>query len=278
MSGGISYGKRSPRAHRGVRGPWRGLAMLSLVCGLLWSSTGFAALEPEDVERQIAELGSRIERHPSDPSLYIARGDARFLLHQFDEASDDYSRAIALDDSADQAYFGRGMALARAGFVEDGIRDLTVFLQRHPDSSRGYTKRGVRYLWLGDRANAEQDLRKAVALDAQNAEAHDDLGVVLAQSKAYQDAVVHFQTAIRIDPSYQKAHHNLAMVYYLTGQDLLALQAVDSSLHLSPEARNSLLLKATILDALGRTRQAAAIREQAEFLPEGNWSERADVQ
>ncbi len=278
MGNGISYGKKTQLARRYVQNTWHGLGILSLVCGVLWSSTVFAGPEPDAVEKQIAELGSRIERHPSNPSLYIARGDARFLLHQFDEASDDYSRAIALDDSADQAYFGRGMALARAGFIEDGIRDLTVFLKRHPDSSRGYTKRGVRYLWLGDRADAEQDLRKAVALDAQNAEAHDDLGVVLAQGKAYQDAIVHFQTAIRIDPSYQKAHHNLGMAYYLTGQDLLALQAVDSSLHLSPEARNSMLLKATILDALGRAQEAAAVREQAEFLPEGNWSERADVQ
>ena len=270
------------RIRVGTKMHWYAAAL----CGCFWlicsashlAVASDAESEQDRLERQIADLSHRIEREPGNVSLYIARGDARFLLHRFDEASDDYSRAIALDDHADAAFYGRGMALARAGFIEDGIRDLTVFLERHPDSSLAHTKRGVRYLWLGDRLHAEHDLRKAVELDARNAEAHDDLGVVLAQQKSYKEAILHFQTAIKIDSSYQKAHHNLAMAYYLVGRDLLALQAVNGALALSPEARNSLLLKATILDALGQSQQAATIREQAEFLPEGNWSEQADVQ
>ncbi len=270
------------RIYVATRFDWYALALCAcawLICGpITLAVASEIESEQDQLEHKIADLSHRIEREPENVSLYIARGDARFLLHQFDEASDDYSRAIALDDHADAAYYGRGMALARAGFIEDGIRDLTVFLERHPNSSLAHTKRGVRYLWLGDRLHAEHDLRKAVELDARNAEAHDDLGVVLAQQKAYEKAIRHFQTAIKIDNSYQKAHHNLAMAYYLTGKDLQALQAVNGALALSPEARNSLLLKATILDALGQSQQAAKIREQAEFLPEGNWSEQADVQ
>lgn len=257
--------------------------MALCLCGwMMWAGVSVAAPEPQSaqdrLEQKITELSGRIAQHPHDAALYTARGDAKFLLHRFDDASDDYSQAIKWDDHADQAYFGRGLALARAGFIEDGIRDLTVFLSRHPDSSLAFTKRGVRYLWLGDQVNAEHDLRKALTLDANNAEAHDDLGVVLAQKKSYGAAIEHFKTAVQIENDYQKAHHNLAMAYYLTGQDLLALQAVDNALALSPDARDSLLLKATILEALGKTQKAAAIREKAEFLPSGNWSEHADVQ
>lgn len=261
-----------------VRAAWRGRWVLVLVWALCGTARlAVAAPDIDELEQQISALSARIEHQPSDPALYISRGDARFLLHQFDQAVDDYSRAIALDDHADRAYLGRGLALGRSGFIEDGIRDLSVFLERHPDSSLGYTKRGVRYLWLGDRVHAQQDLSKAVELDPNNAEAHDDLGVALAQSKSYTDAIKHFQAAIRIDASYQKAHHNLAMVYYLTGQDLLALGAVDDALQLNPDTRNSLLLKATILNSLGQSKKAAAVHEEAEFLPEGNWSERVDV-
>lgn len=231
-----------------------------------------------DAERQIRQLSQKIEESPTDDTLRVRRGDLYFELHEFDRAVEDYTKAIKLNDKADQAYFGRGMALARAGFIQEGIRDLTVYLKRHPDSSRAYTKRGVRYLWLGQGAKAEQDLRQAIALDARNAEAHDDLGVVLAQRKDYVQAEKHFATAIRIDPTYQKAHHNLAMVRYLTGQDLLALIAVNDSLQLAPRYRDSLLLKAEILKALGRLEESRAIKEDAEFLPEGNWSETAPLQ
>ena len=240
------------------------------------------ALSAEDeydaLQRQAAQYTVQIQRSPKQAGLYVKRGQIYFELHQFDKAIDDYDRALRLDDHQDEAYFGRGLARGRYGLIEEGIADLTVYLHRHPDSSRGYTKRGVRYLWLGDVPHARNDLEKAIALDPRNAEAHDDLGVVLARQGDMQRAIENFSATVRIDPSYQKGHHNLAMAYFIAGQDALALISVNNSLKLAPQARNSLLLKAQILKALGRTKEAQAIKEQAEFLPEGNWSERIPVQ
>ena len=116
--------------------------------------------------------------------------------------------------------------------------------QRHPTSSRAYTKRGVRYLWVHNDAKAEQDFKHAIKLNADNAEAHDDLGVIIARRGEYKQALQHFNAAVSIDPTYFKAYHNLAMVYFLQGQDSMALSAVEHSLALVPEQRNSLLLKA----------------------------------
>ena len=120
-------------------------------------------------------------------------------------------------------------------------------------------------------------MKKAVALDAGNAEAHDDLGVVYAQRKKFIQAKLHFESAIRSDRSYQKAYHNLAMVHYINGQNQVALQTVNRALKLEPHSRNSLLLKATILTALGRHAEAKKAKGDADFLPEGNWSERSPV-
>jgi tetratricopeptide (TPR) repeat protein len=232
----------------------------------------------EQLEQQVEVLDARIGAAPDDARLYVARGDALFQLHNFTAASDDYSTAIRLDDGQDLAWFGRGMARGRAGQIRAGIADLSVYLTRHPDSSRGYTKRGVRYIWLGELDQARQDLSRAVALDVSNAEAHDDLGVLYAQQQQYEMAAQQFQASIRHDPSYQKAHHNLALVYHLTRQDSAALSKVEDALRLAPQARASLLLKASILDALGRGEEAQAIADNAEFLPEGNWSERFPLQ
>lgn len=236
------------------------------------------ATDADAVERQVATYTQQIKKTPDRAELYIRRGKAYFKLHKFDRAVADFTEALRRDPHADEAYFGRGLASARDGFVEDGIRDLSTYLKRHPKSSRGYTKRGVRYLWLGDRVNAQKDLTRAVELDAKNAEAHDDLGVIFAQKRTYPTAEKHFRAAIHIDPTYQKAYHNLAMVLYLTGRDLEALTTVNSSLDLKPNARDSQLLKAEVLDSLGRHDEAQSLRNNAEFLPKGNWSEHAPVQ
>lgn len=232
----------------------------------------------QGIDHKLAQLEAQIALKPEDPKLYIERGKANFVLNRFDEAVADFTKAIALDPSKDAAYFGRGLALGRAGQLSAGIADLTVYIERNPKSSVAYTKRGVRHIWNRDFVAARRDLERAVALDDSNAEAHDDLGVVLAQTGNPAQAIPHFEKARRLDPGYQKPHHNLAMALYMVGQFEPALAAVDEAIRLDERARGTLMLKGTILDALGRADEARAIREAAEFLPEGNWSERSGLQ
>jgi len=226
------------------------------------------------VNKRIQKLTREIDTTVKRAPLYTKRAEEYFNLGELDKAEQDLTRAIELDAKHSQAWFWRGMVRGRLGKIAEGIADLSVFIKRHPHSSLAHTKRGVRYIWNGQLDEAERDLARAVELNPANAEAHDDLGVLLAQQQKLDKAIKHFMTTIRIEPSYQKAHHNLATALHLKGQAQAALHSVNNSLQLAPNDRNSLLLKSEILAALGRNSEALAIREQAEFLPEANWSER----
>lgn len=233
----------------------------------------------EEAEKAIDDLNLKIEKSPNEAELYVSRGDIYFLIHEFDSAEEDYSKAISINDDLDAAYYGRGMTLGRQGFVKEGIADLSVFIERNPDSSLAYTKRGVRYIWLGEKENAFKDLSRAIELDPDNAEAHDDLGVVLAQKGDFGKAIEHFKTTIRLDPTYQKCYHNLAMAYFITENDNSALISVNNSLKLAPNNRDSILLKSKILEAMGMHEEAMLLKEDAEFLPQSdNWTEYTPVE
>lgn len=237
--------------------------------------------EPADsaaMTREVTRLDGELRKHPRAAALHAQRGAARFKLREFDKAVEDFTAALKLDDKLDEAYFGRGMALGRNGQVDEAVTDLGVYIHRHPDSALAYTKRGIRYLWGGDLDRAEKDFTRAIALDPRNAEAHDDLGVIHAQRGDYEKALHHFQTTVRADPSYQKGYHNLAMVYYITGRNDQALASVERALKLIPEARDSLLLKCSVLEALGRAAEARVLRDEAEFLPAGERSARMPIQ
>lgn len=222
---------------------------------------------------QLQQLSSQILKNRNPAPYLLKRADLYFELHEFDSAIQDYSKALELDDSLDEAYFGRGMALGRQGKVAQGIQDISVYIERNPTSSLAYTKRGVRYIWLGDLKNAESDLLNAIKLNPNNAEAHDDLGVVYATDKKYIKAIYHFKRVIALDARYQKGYHNLAMVYQITGEQQLALKTINAALTLSPSDKESLLLKSAILDDAGRHLEAQSILQQANLLPNGNWSE-----
>jgi len=251
---------------------------LILLLVLFVNSTVFTLSVFAQKDLSIEKLTELIDKNPNDAQLYIKRGNAYFEKNDFFDAVEDFTLAIEIDANADQAYFGRGLALARQGLIDDGIADLTKFISRNPESSLAYTKRGVRYMWKQDFIKAQQDLTKAVKLDPGNAEAHDDLGVIYARKHEYQTAIAHFSATIKIDSSYQKGYHNLAMAQYLAGQDLNALVNVNKAIALNPNHKDAVLLKSEILKALGRIEEAAALKEEAAFLPETNWSEGVDVQ
>ena len=232
----------------------------------------------EERELFIDVYSDMLENDPTNTDVLMKRAQLYFEVHYFDLAVSDYTDVIRLNDKINEAYFGRGMAHGRNGDVRKGIVDLTEYIRRIPDSSLAYTKRGVRYLWIGDEKNAQQDLSKAIELNPRNAEAHDDLGVVYARQGQHAKALKHFQTTVSIDPSYMKGHHNMAMVLYITEQYQQALDAVDRALALQSKTRGTLLLKAEILRSLDQPQAAQKIQEEAEFLPEGNWSEQLSIQ
>jgi len=253
------------------------ITQLIILVQLIYAASASIVLANDDIDSQIKHYTQELKATPKSVALLIKRGDLYFKIHEFDLAIADYSSAIQLDDHADKAYYGRGLALGRNGNIAQGINDLSIYLGRHPTDSYGYTKRGIRYLWLRDDCHAEKDLTKAITLNPRNAEAHDDLGVVLARRGDYKGALKNFLACVTIDPTYFKGFHNLAMAYFVLGEDKLALAAENQSLALVPDQRSSLLLKAKILHALGREKEAAQVQEDAEFLPEGNSSEHIPV-
>lgn len=230
-----------------------------------------------NLRQQLESLNLSIRQQSNNAQLYVKRGAVLLGLHEFEDAIVDFTIAIDKAD-VDEAYYGRGIARGRIQQYDSAISDLDVYIERHPESSIAHTKRGIRKLWSDDRDAAKADFIKAIELDANNAEASDDLGVIYAQEGEYDPAIKQFKYAIRADPTFHKAYHNLAMVYYLTDQNLLALAAVNQGIEIAPPSRNSLLLKAEILKSLGETERAEQLIMQAQNIKAGDWSERLPVQ
>ncbi len=233
---------------------------------------------PDSIEHKIKQLTKAIKTEKEPSKLYYERGMAYLKLRMFDKAIDDFSDSIKQDESLDGAYFGRGLAYGRIRLFDEGVADLTVFIKRNPRSSIAYTKRGVRQIWAGRYKLAEEDLKMAISIDPKNAEAHDDLGVMDARRGNYKSAQEHFEKVVDIDPSYSKGFHNLAMTLYILGDYQASFTNINKSLELMPNDKNALLLKGEVMLKLGMRKEAEAIIDRAEFLPEGGWQERFSLQ
>lgn len=208
---------------------------------------------------------------------YLAHADQLLNQQKFSEALSFYNKVIRMDRAVDNAFLGRSIAYNGVGRLEDSIADLNVFILRNPQHSMAHVYRGIRYMSQGEFDYAETNLLKAIELNPRNARAYDDLGVLYAQQGQLKHALKYFGQALRLDPYNETAYHNLAIAYFLLEDNKRALGAVNRAIKLTPEAKDTYILKAQILDALGKVEEAKKVRHYAQYIDSGHWSDTASI-
>jgi len=226
----------------------------------------------DNQQAEVAEVTQGLSKES-----YLAYADQLLGEQKFKLALKYYDKVIRLDRDIDAAFLGRSIANDGAGRLEESIADLNVYILRNPDDSMAHVYRGVRYMSRGDMVVAETNLLKAIELDPRNARAYDDTGVLYARQGYLEHSLKYFGQALRLDPYNETAYHNLAIVYYLQEVNDKALIAVNRAIRLTPEAYDTYILKAQILDALGKVEEAKKVRHYAKFLNADSWKDSASI-
>jgi Flp pilus assembly protein TadD len=87
----------------------------------------------------------------------------------------------------------------------------------------------VSLLWLLPLASG------TVADDRDDARAHVEFGISVAQAELWQEAIYRWKRAAEIDPSYAAAWNNLGIAYEREGLFDEALEAYETALDLEPD-------------------------------------------
>ena len=177
-----------------------------------------------------------IEKAPTDNVQaydYYLRG--RQFFHQFRRTGIQFARrmferAIEIDPN---------YALAYAG-----VADCCSFLYMYWDGSKSNLE------------SADSASRKALALDAELAEAHASRGFAFSLSRQYAEARREFETAIRLNPKLYEAHYLYARACFQEGKLEEAVRHYEDASRVRPEDYQALLLMQTPLHGLGRKAEA----------------------
>jgi len=88
----------------------------------------------------------------------------------------------------------------------------------------------------GNASEAVAQLRRALELDPNHANAHNNLGRALTLLGQFDEAIVHFQKAIAMDPSDAQFHHNLGYALAQVGRLREAIEQGETALTLRKES------------------------------------------
>lgn len=165
-------------------------------------------------------------RYPNSPRLFIGLGMALYARGLYDESVKALLAAADLGPSDPRCY----QFLSRAydsspQQAEEVIERFRRYAELEPVNARAQYYYAMS-LWKGKRAEdsnldfetVEALLKKAIGLDGNLLEAHEQLGNLYADQHQFAKSVPEFERALQLDPNLSDAHYRLGTDYVHTGQ------------------------------------------------------------
>lgn len=143
---------------------------------------------------------------------YMKAGEEFLRKMSFDDAIEQFTKAIELDPDDDKAYIQRAMAYVQLEDFEKAALDFDRAIVFNEKEGELYYLSGNSYFQLGNNEIALERLNKAVGLKNNFQEAYQVRSVVLIELRRYQEALDDCRKSLKIKED-EKGYYNLARVY-----------------------------------------------------------------
>lgn len=157
-----------------------------------------------------ALLEKLLREAPDDPKLLFLLAEACTVLGDREAATDYLQRAGAYEYFGGEAWRAWGEQAARAGDFAEAVRCFRQCVELSP-STPARVQLAAALIKTGQRPEAEQLLDQVVAEAPWFAEARKLLGVILAQSGRYAEALPHFEAALSSSPDSRELRQSIAI-------------------------------------------------------------------
>ena len=168
-------------------------------------------------------------------------GIGRAIEGNFEEAKDEFQKALKLDNSNQPAkesliliedalskklkndaivYFFKGIQYSNERKFNEAINSLNHSISLEPAFSSAYYERGLAHANTGEYGPAISDFSKTIELNPKDAAAFNNRGLAYAKGKKqYDEAFSDFNKAIGINPQFAEAYENRGIAYRVKYDD-----------------------------------------------------------
>lgn len=222
---------------------------------------------------EAATLLRKYVRLSHDPAAgYYKLAMVERSLHQMDAAQRDLNVFQTLSKNASPGpypyqhlfdYLDNRSNLTPQARTELDLSELTEQIKKHPDQPQDLYMLAETYLKLGKINEAKQTIARLDQLSANDYRTQAGVGVLLAGYHLYDDAIQHFQSALRANPDSDGVKFDLADAYFRKG---MYREALERAQQVSADGQRDdayLSLLGDIYAHLGDTQRATEIFRDA---------------
>jgi tetratricopeptide (TPR) repeat protein len=194
---------------------------------------GDAAVARGDLTAALEAFSAAVGVKPDSMAAYLKRGEVYRRRDELDAALRDLRRAADLDPTAPRPRELLGDVSYAMGRFERAAERYGEYIALDDSSHRLFYKLGLAQYRAAQPAACIASLKRALAIEAQFAEAQYVLGLCLRDSQKPREALIALQRSIELAPAMLQAHEELADVYGRLGRaddrisQLAALRAIE---------------------------------------------------
>jgi tetratricopeptide (TPR) repeat protein len=200
---------------------------------------------------------------PGDARLEYAQGMLSADLGYPQAAVASFRRALELNPGSQVVRQDLGAALIRTGKWSEAAEVLGPLAASQPNSYQVAYLNALALQNSQHSKEAEVEARRALALDANSADAHTLLGLTLSSQSRFDEAITELTRAVEIAPDSFDAEFYLGRTRYARSDTAGAAAALQKAVSLRPEDPEARFLLGTILEVSGE--REGAIRQYKEL-------------
>ncbi len=204
---------------------------------------------------EVEARDAMVELFPELPGAHNDRGVLYSRIGDWEEASASYRRAIELDPNGHEALKNMGVVYARHGQLEEAHEYYSRALEVKPKFVEALNAQGLILLERGEFEMAQEQFLRAVG-EFDYAPAYNNLGTVYLRREVYREAINAYQKAVELDEYNAVHHYNLGLALQKAEQNVQAVVSFQRAIDLAPSYSKAYLSKALSFQRIGEMPKA----------------------
>ena len=184
-----------------------------------------------------------MRKSPHNPRAYKGKGFYFDKIGNYDQALDNYNKALELYPGYDEVYYNRGIVYGMKADYKKAIEDFSKAIDLNPKYAEAYCNRGLAYFYLGEFDKAIAEFDKAIEVRPNYALAYYSRGNIYLNNKQDIDkALADYNKSIQFKSDYADAYHNRGFIYFKQGDFDKAIADYNKAIqlnHSSADAYNN---------------------------------------
>ncbi len=205
--------------------------MFLTICFLFLSNFAPRAIAAPDQAGQ-SDVATSTTRQRANARTFFYQGQNSFQLKRYDEALLFFQQAAKLDPELAEAHFSIGAVFYAQFKYKSASESFAEAIRLRPNWMPAYFLKAEVDIGRSQSQQAKETALKAIQAQPNSAEAHYWLGKSIGSS---QEALQHYEQAIRLNPRYAPAHSQKGLVYNLQGRDQEAVASYQRAIELDPQ-------------------------------------------